>query len=221
MIVDTSAFVAILYREPEAQAFVAHEADVCHQRRELCRTVDGDREPASQLGPDVMRRTEALFRRAGVVVEPVTLDHGELAQPAFLDFGKGRHEAGLKFGVFFLCARQGDRRSPPVQGRLLRPDRHQARMSRPPALPEAETMGRSRPQNSSRSSRPPGPTHARRRPETPTAPTPPTGATICAGAPARASTSGRWPTPSASVSISPRCFPRRGRRRRAADRRHD
>ncbi len=30
----------------------------------------------SQLGPDVMRQTEAFFRRAGVVVEPVTLAHG-------------------------------------------------------------------------------------------------------------------------------------------------
>ena len=47
-----------------------------------------------------MRRTEAFFRRAGVV-EPVTLEHGELAQLAFLDFGKGRHEAGLKFGDVF------------------------------------------------------------------------------------------------------------------------
>jgi ribonuclease VapC len=33
-----------------------------------------------------------------VVIEPVTLDHGALARQAFLDFGKGRHRAGLNFG---------------------------------------------------------------------------------------------------------------------------
>src|SRR5208283_4313606 len=43
--------------------------------------------------------------------------------------------------LFFLCARQGDGRGPPVQGGRFRPDRHQARMSRPAALPEAEQPG--------------------------------------------------------------------------------
>ena len=57
----------------------------------------------SQLGPDGMRQAEAFLRRAGVVVEPVTLEQGELAQ-AFLDFGKGRHKAGLNFGDCFSYA---------------------------------------------------------------------------------------------------------------------
>src|SRR3546814_18907599 len=54
-----------------------------------------------QLGPEGMRQTEAFFRRAGITIEPVTLDHGELARQAFLDFGKGRHKAGLNFGGCF------------------------------------------------------------------------------------------------------------------------
>src|SRR3546814_4124806 len=48
--------------------------------------------------------TEAFFRRAGITIEPVTLDHGELARQAFLDFGKGRHKAGLNFGDCFSYA---------------------------------------------------------------------------------------------------------------------
>ena len=55
----------------------------------------------SQLGPDGMRQAEALFRGAGVVVELVTLEHGELARKAFLDFVKARHKAGLNFGDCF------------------------------------------------------------------------------------------------------------------------
>jgi ribonuclease VapC len=58
----------------------------------------------SQLGPEGMRQAEAFFRRAGVVVEPVTVDHGELARQAFLDFGKGRHKAGLNYGDCFSYA---------------------------------------------------------------------------------------------------------------------
>lgn len=57
----------------------------------------------SQLGPDGARQAEAFLRRAGVV-EPVTLEQGDLARQAFLDFGKGRHKAGLNFGDCFAYA---------------------------------------------------------------------------------------------------------------------
>jgi ribonuclease VapC len=44
------------------------------------------------------------LRRAGIVIEPVTVEHGELARQAFHDFGKGRHKAGLNFGDCFSYA---------------------------------------------------------------------------------------------------------------------
>jgi len=104
MIVDTSAIVAILYREPEAAAFVQliHDADICRlsvaSYAELSMVIE------SQLGPEGMRQAEAFLRRAGITLEPVTLDQGELARQAFLDFGKGRHKAGLNFGDCFSYA---------------------------------------------------------------------------------------------------------------------
>lgn len=57
-----------------------------------------------QLGPDGMRQAEAFFPRAGIIIEPVTVEHGELARQAFLDFGEGRHKAGLNFGDCFAWA---------------------------------------------------------------------------------------------------------------------
>src|SRR3984957_13022696 len=104
MIVDTSALVAILYGEPEARGFVEriHAADVCRicvaNHVELSMVVE------SQLGPNGTRQADAFLRRAGVVVEPVTIEQGELARQAFLDFGKGRHKAGLNFGNCFAYA---------------------------------------------------------------------------------------------------------------------
>jgi ribonuclease VapC len=104
MILDTSAVVAILYGEPEAAAFaqLIHDADVCRlsvaSHAELSMVIE------NQLGPEGMRQAEAFFRRAGVAIEPVTLEHGELARQAFVDFGKGRHKAGLNFGDCFSYA---------------------------------------------------------------------------------------------------------------------
>lgn len=104
MILDTSALVAILYREPEATAFAhrIHDADICRisvaNHVELCMVIE------QQLGPEGMRQAEAFFRRAGIIIEPVTLEQGELARQAFLDFGKGRHKAGLNFGDCFAYA---------------------------------------------------------------------------------------------------------------------
>jgi ribonuclease VapC len=104
MIIDTSAMVAILYREPEAEAFtqLIHDADEC--RISVASYVELSMVVENQLGPEGMRQVEAFFRRAGVTVEPVTVEQGELARQAFLDFGKGRHKAGLNYGDCFSYA---------------------------------------------------------------------------------------------------------------------
>ena len=88
MILDTSAVVAVLYRESEAAAFaqLIHDAEVC--RISVVSHVELSMVIEQQLGPDGMRQAGAFFRRAGVLIEPVTLDQGELARQAFLDFGK-------------------------------------------------------------------------------------------------------------------------------------
>ncbi|MBS7701577.1 MULTISPECIES: type II toxin-antitoxin system VapC family toxin [unclassified Chelatococcus] len=104
MIIDTSAMVAILYREGEAEAFaqIIHDAEV--SRISVANYVELSMVIENQLGPDGMRQAEAFIRRAGITIEPVTLEHGELARQAFLDFGKGRHKAGLNYGDCFSYA---------------------------------------------------------------------------------------------------------------------
>jgi ribonuclease VapC len=104
MILDTSALVAVLYGEPGAADFVRiiHEAEVC--RISVASYVELSIVVEKQLGPLGMRQAEAFLRRAGVVIEPVTAGQGDLARQAFLDFGKGRHKAGLNFGDCFSYA---------------------------------------------------------------------------------------------------------------------
>lgn len=104
MILDTSALIAILYGEPEAQGFtrLILEADACRlsvaSHLELTMVVE------SQIGAEGTRQADHFLRRAGTILEPVTLDQGELARQAFFDFGKGRHPAGLNFGDCFAYA---------------------------------------------------------------------------------------------------------------------
>lgn len=104
MIVDTSAVIAILYKEPEQLRFaqILHDAPSC--RISVANFVELSMVVESQAGGDAARQVDALFRRAGIVIEPVTVEHGMLARQAFLDYGKGRHKAGLNFGDCFAYA---------------------------------------------------------------------------------------------------------------------
>ena len=58
----------------------------------------------SQFGVEVVQESEALFRRVGIVIEPVSVEQAYLARQALHDFGKGRHAGGLNFGDCFAFA---------------------------------------------------------------------------------------------------------------------
>jgi ribonuclease VapC len=104
MILDTSALAAILFGEPEAALFIQliHAADRCRMSAatflELSIVVE------SQIGADGSRQSDIFFRRAGIIIEPFTVEQAHIARQAFLDFGKGRHAAGLNFGDCFSYA---------------------------------------------------------------------------------------------------------------------
>jgi ribonuclease VapC len=105
MILDTSAIVAILQDEPEAEAF----ARAIEENRpvrlsaanwlEAAVVVDGNRSPV------LSRRFDALLREAAVEIEPVTSRQAELAREAYRAFGRGSgHPAHLNFGDCFAYA---------------------------------------------------------------------------------------------------------------------
>jgi ribonuclease VapC len=50
------------------------------------------------------REFDTFFRRAGIVIEPITEEHAHLARQAYAQFGKGRHRSGLNFGDCFAYA---------------------------------------------------------------------------------------------------------------------
>ena len=104
MILDTSALAAIFFGEPEAALYtqLIHGAGRClisaANFLELSIIIEG------QIGPQAGRQCDTFFRRAQIIIEPVTVEQAYLARQAFLDFGKGRHPAGLNFGDCFSYA---------------------------------------------------------------------------------------------------------------------
>jgi len=104
MILDTCALVAVLFAEPEADAFtrLIHDAERClisaGSFLELSIVIE------RQAGPEAASQCDMFFRRAGIIIEPFTVEQAHIARQAFHDFGKGRHRAGLNFGDCFAYA---------------------------------------------------------------------------------------------------------------------
>lgn len=104
MIVDTSAILAILLSEPEADRFTE-----CLLAAENCAIsavsfVEASIIAESKGGDGSVRQLDALLRRTGISIQPVTEEHALVARQAFSDFGKGRHPAGLNLGDCFSYA---------------------------------------------------------------------------------------------------------------------
>lgn len=99
--VDTSAFAAILFHEPETDDFLrilsaAGRIGIsAANKAELLMVV------RSRLG---VAQALELLEMYGVAVNPVDENCADLAAEAFNRFGKGRHPAGLNFGDCFSYA---------------------------------------------------------------------------------------------------------------------
>jgi ribonuclease VapC len=104
MIIDTSALLAILYQEEDAAYFAGAIAAAPVGRMSVANfleaainiDVSGDAEASRQL--------DTFIRRAGIEINAVTFEQAQIARQAYLDFGKGRHPAGLNFGDCFAYA---------------------------------------------------------------------------------------------------------------------
>lgn len=112
MILDTSALIAILLEEPESELFIQAVARANRRRISAANFVELSMVLEGQFGAEALHQCDALFRRAAIIIEPVTAEQAIIARQAFHDFGKGRHEAGLNFGDCFAYALAKDAGEP-------------------------------------------------------------------------------------------------------------
>lgn len=104
MIVDTSALLAVLLLEPEAE----HFASVMQAAATLRISAASYLEAAIYVdrhGDEVRRAMlDTFLDRFQIQIEAVTPIQAKLARQAFVLFGKGRHKAALNFGDCFSYA---------------------------------------------------------------------------------------------------------------------
>ncbi len=112
MILDTSALLAILLREPEAARFAARVEDAAVVRLSTAGYVEAAIYVDRNL--DAVRRAmlDTFIRTFTIQIEPVTSEQAMFARQAFVLFGKGRHKAGLNFGDCFSYALARSAREP-------------------------------------------------------------------------------------------------------------
>ena len=105
MIVDTSALIAILKNEPEAEAFSEAIEAAKVVRISAASYLESRIVVGRYKDPILMARLEEILENPGLQIEPVTVAQAKIAWEAYRDYGKGSgHRAGLNFGDCFSYA---------------------------------------------------------------------------------------------------------------------
>lgn len=113
MILDSSAVIAILRDEPDAEQ-ITRAMKSAHFRRmsaasfvEVANVIDSDRDAVAS------RRVDEIVREIGIKIEPVTERQARIAREAYRDFGRGSgHRARLNYGDCFAYALAKDLNEP-------------------------------------------------------------------------------------------------------------
>ena len=104
MVIDTSAFLAILQNAPERGAF-NEEIQAAERRLISAATyVECSMILESRYGAEGVRDFDHFIARAQIAIVPVDAEQARIARDAFREYGKGRHRAGLNFGDCFSYA---------------------------------------------------------------------------------------------------------------------
>ena len=102
MIIDSSALIAILADEPEAEACARAIKAAVHRRVSAVNFVEAAIVIDSRGDPVASRRLDDLLRETAISIEPFDEAQAVLARQAYRDFGKrSGHPARLNFGDCF------------------------------------------------------------------------------------------------------------------------
>ena len=104
MVIDTSAPIAILFDEPDAEYFeIALESDPT-RLMSTATVLETAIVVEARLGEAGSRELDLLLHKAQIVNVAFSAEQIEAARYAFRIYGKGRHPAGLNYGDCFSYA---------------------------------------------------------------------------------------------------------------------
>jgi ribonuclease VapC len=104
MVVDTSALLAILFQEEDAQHYADAIAGAESVLISAGTLIEAGIVLDRKLGPGTVRDLSTLIERASIEVVPVDAEQARIAIEAYRHYGKGNHAAGLNFGDCFAYA---------------------------------------------------------------------------------------------------------------------
>jgi ribonuclease VapC len=104
MVVDTSAILAMLFGEPERDAFISLLADAEDPLISAATLLESSIVMSARTGEDGVVDLDGLLAAAGVRCVAVDSTQAYVAREAFGRFGKRRVSAGLNFGDCFSYA---------------------------------------------------------------------------------------------------------------------
>lgn len=104
MVLDSSAIIAILLKEPEAIQFATAIEESDTILLSAASLLEASIIIESRLGLEGARDLDLLLYRADVEIVPVDREQVEIARTAWRRYGKGRHPASLNYGDCFSYA---------------------------------------------------------------------------------------------------------------------
>jgi ribonuclease VapC len=104
MVIDTSAIIAILQKEPETTGFLALIETDSIRLMTAANYLEAAIIIEDRFGYDGIRDLKLFLSEAGIDIEPVSFDHAETAREAYREYGRGNHPAGLNYGDCFAYA---------------------------------------------------------------------------------------------------------------------
>ena len=104
MVVDSSALLAVLQQEKEAEAVSRALLQGQPRRLSAASFVEVSIVVEARYADAGIRELDSLLHRAAIEIVSVDEQQARLARDAFRLFGKGRHKAGLNYGDCFAYA---------------------------------------------------------------------------------------------------------------------
>ena len=98
MIIDSSALVAIVLQEPEAEHLLSRMREASTLAIGAATLLETGIVLSARLHDDARGLLARLLQESGIAVMDVTEAHFGVAMDAWLRYGKGRHPAALNFG---------------------------------------------------------------------------------------------------------------------------
>ena len=104
MIVDTSAVLAVLFVEPDAERYERAIVDAARCRMSAANFFEAAMVVESRAGAAGGQDLDYLIERGQVQLEPVTPEQAHAARRAWRRFGRDNHPASLNYGDCFAYA---------------------------------------------------------------------------------------------------------------------